>query len=101
MNAQLQSNEHFFPKMTVKKERGEVPLEKDRFIIPKSRYASVSSYLCDENQKYNDMKLVVDEHSEKILLEAGMDPVLANHFAHLWIRPVDTEREVHICFFSV
>jgi len=67
-------------------ERGEIRLEKDRFIIPKSRYASVSSYLCDENQKYNDMKLVVDEHSEKMLLEAGMDPVLANHFAHLWIR---------------
>lgn len=52
----------------------------------KSRYASVSSYLCDENQKYNDMKLVVDEEAEKTLKEAGMDPVLAHHFAHLWIR---------------
>lgn len=67
-------------------ERGEKELQNDRFIIPKSRYASVSSYLCDENQKYNDMKLVVDQESEKTLREAGMDPILANHFAHLWIR---------------
>lgn len=67
-------------------ERGELPLKNDRFIIHKSRYASVSSYLADENQKYNDMNLVVDKESEKVLLDAGMDPVLATHFAHLWIR---------------
>ena len=68
------------------KNRGELPLKNDRFIIHKSRYASVSSYLADENQKYNDMNLVVDKESEKVLLDAGMDPVLATHFAHLWIR---------------
>jgi len=75
-------------------ERGEMNLKNDRKIIPKSRWASVSSYLCDENQKYNDMKLVVDEASEKTLRDAGMDPIMATYFAHLWIRdPITLWRE--------
>lgn len=67
-------------------EKGSVPLKNDKYVIPKSRYASVSSYLMDENQKYNDMKLVINPEAEKKLLDAGMDPVLATHFAHLFIR---------------
>ena len=31
-------------------------LTTDRFVIPKSRYASVSSYLTEENQNFNDIK---------------------------------------------
>lgn len=67
-------------------ERGSAPSTNDQFVIPKSRYASVSSYLSDENQKYNDMKLVINSVIEKKLLDAGMEPVLATHFAHLFIR---------------
>lgn len=67
-------------------EKGSVPLKNDKYVIPKSRYASVSSYLMNENQKYNDMKLVINPEAEKKLLDAGMDPVLATHFAHLFIR---------------
>ena len=42
-------------------ENGTKPLKNDRFIIPKSRYASVSSYLSDENQNMNDIELVIDQ----------------------------------------
>ena len=61
-------------------------LTSDRFVIPKSRYASVSSYLTEENQNFNDIELVIDPEAEKFLNDAGMDPILSRHFAHLWIR---------------
>jgi len=67
-------------------ERGIKKLTTDRFVIPKSRYASVSSYLTEENQNFNDIKLVIDEEAEKFLNDSGMDPILSRHFAHLWIR---------------
>jgi len=67
-------------------ENGTKPLKNDRFIIPKSRYASVSSYLSDENQNMNDIELVIDQEAEKFLNEKGMNPVLSRHFSHLWIR---------------
>jgi len=67
-------------------EQGNEPLTTDRFRIPKSRYASVSSYLTRENQNFNDIELVIDQKAEKFLLDADMDPILARHYAHLWIR---------------
>merc|ERR1711953_1179770 len=69
-----------------RQEQGDEKLTTDRFVIPKSRYASVSSYLSTENQNYNDINLVVDSEAEQILKKGGMDPILARHFAHLWIR---------------
>lgn len=56
---------------------------------PKSRYDSVDSYLSLESlnrKEYNDVPLRVDEGIRQRLLEAGMDPVISSHFAHLFIR---------------
>lgn len=69
-----------------RQESGQEPLTTDRFVIPKSRYASVSSYLTSDNQRFNDIDLVVDKEAESFLNGAGMDPILSRHFAHLWIR---------------
>lgn len=66
--------------------------------IPKSRYESIDNYLSDENYKFNDKKSYFNEIyndiyspiNEKIynrLIESKLfDPILAKHFAHLFIR---------------
>jgi glutamate--cysteine ligase catalytic subunit len=93
-----------------KEERGILPLNKDRFRIPKSRYESVSSYLspgpiysggCSKltmkngqravhgdyyKPEYNDLPLVYDTDIFKRLMEEGVDELLAKHYAHLFIR---------------
>lgn len=65
------------------------PLKNDRWRIPKSRYASNSTYISQDprlRKEYLDPELVVDEDIKKRLLEGGMDDLLATHFAHLFIR---------------
>ncbi|KAJ3032037.1 UNVERIFIED_CONTAM: hypothetical protein HDU68_008070 [Siphonaria sp. JEL0065] len=98
-----------------KEERGIDPLKASRFNIPKSRYASISTYLspgplysggCSQDpdvfspavtslpppkdtyydQKYNDISLVYDEKIYKEFLANGIDDLLAKHYAHLFIR---------------
>lgn len=36
--------------------------------------------------RYNDVPLVIDEEAYKQLIEAGIDHLLAQHIAHLFIR---------------
>lgn len=70
-------------------ELGEKPLKNDRWRIPKSRYASNSTYIsqdCRLKPEYLDPDLIVDEKVKARLLEDGMDERLATHFAHLFIR---------------
>lgn len=70
-------------------ELGEKPLQNDRWRIPKSRYASNSTYIAQDQRlrpEYMDPDLIVDEALKKKLLEGGMDDLLATHFAHLFIR---------------
>ncbi|KAJ5572473.1 hypothetical protein N7450_009457 [Penicillium hetheringtonii] len=70
-------------------ELGETPLKNDRWKIPKSRYASNSTYISQDTRlrkEYLDPDLVVDEDIKKRLIEGGMDDLLATHFAHLFIR---------------
>ncbi|KAG7107207.1 Glutamate--cysteine ligase like protein [Verticillium longisporum] len=70
-------------------ELGEKPLQNDRWRIPKSRYASNSTYISTDlrlRPEYMDPNLVVDEDIKAQLLEGGMDDLLATHFAHLFIR---------------
>ena len=70
-------------------ELGEAPLKNDRWRIPKSRYASNSTYIAQDprlRQEYLDPNLIVDEKLKERLVEGGMDDVLATHFAHLFIR---------------
>ncbi|KAG0153549.1 hypothetical protein PDIDSM_2203 [Penicillium digitatum] len=70
-------------------EIGEAPLKNDRWRIPKSRYASNSTYISQDprlRKEYFDPDLVVDEDIKKRLMDGGMDDLLATHFAHLFIR---------------
>ncbi|OQD76988.1 hypothetical protein PENDEC_c003G01264 [Penicillium decumbens] len=70
-------------------ELGEAPLKNDRWRIPKSRYASNSTYISQDprlRKEYLDPDLVVDEDIKKRLMDGGMDELLATHFAHLFIR---------------
>lgn len=65
------------------------PLQNDRWRIPKSRYASNSTYISTDSRlrpEYFDPNLVIDESIKSKLVEGGMDDRLATHFAHLFIR---------------
>ncbi|KIW62261.1 glutamate-cysteine ligase [Phialophora macrospora] len=70
-------------------ELGEKPLKNDRWQIPKSRYASNSTYIAQDDRlrpEYMDPNLIVNEELKQKLLDGGMDDLLATHFAHLFIR---------------
>ncbi|KAK3945979.1 glutamate--cysteine ligase [Diplogelasinospora grovesii] len=70
-------------------ELGEKPLQSDRWQIPKSRYASNSTYISTDHRlrpEYMDPNLVIDPAIKQELLDGGMDDRLATHFAHLFIR---------------
>ncbi|GAA5847425.1 hypothetical protein JCM9279_000475 [Rhodotorula babjevae] len=70
-------------------ERGIKPLQHDRFKIPKSRYDSVDCYIADSpsnRPEYNDNDMPIDPKIRDRLVDRGMDPLLATHFAHLFIR---------------
>ncbi|KAK7509786.1 glutamate-cysteine ligase-domain-containing protein [Phyllosticta citriasiana] len=70
-------------------ELGEKPLENNRWRIPKSRYASNSTYISQDprlRKEYLDPDLVFDPALKARLMEGGMDDLLATHFAHLFIR---------------
>ncbi|KAK1831600.1 putative glutamate--cysteine ligase [Podospora conica] len=70
-------------------EMGEKPLTSDHRRIPKSRYASNSTYISTDPRlrpEYLDPDLVIDPSIKAELLAGGMDDRLATHFAHLFIR---------------
>ena len=70
-------------------ELGEQPLKNDRWRIPKSRYASNSTYISKDPRlrpEYLDPDLVVDPDIKAQLMKGGMDDLLASHFSHLFIR---------------
>ena len=65
------------------------PLRYRCWQIPKSRYASNSTYISQDPRlrlEYLDPKLIVDPKVKQRLIEGGMDELLATHFAHLFIR---------------
>ncbi|EPS45257.1 hypothetical protein H072_762 [Dactylellina haptotyla CBS 200.50] len=70
-------------------ERGLKPLSEDKYLIPKSRYDSVSTYISQDpgfRQEYNDVNIHQNPILKQKLLDGGMDEMLARHFAHLFIR---------------
>ena len=70
-------------------EIGEKPLLNDRWRVPKSRYASNSTYISQDSRlrpEYLDPDLVVNPELKQRLRDGGMDDLLATHFAHLFIR---------------
>ena len=72
-----------------REELGEMPLKNDRWRVPKSRYASNSTYISQDprlRKEYMDPDLVVDQDLKQRLIDGGMDDLLATHFAHLFIR---------------
>uniref|UniRef100_A0AAR2KR17 Glutamate--cysteine ligase n=1 Tax=Pygocentrus nattereri TaxID=42514 RepID=A0AAR2KR17_PYGNA len=75
-----------------------VPLKNNKFRIHKSRYDSIDSYLSCCGEKYNDIELTKDEEIYKQLLDAGIDNLLAQHIAHLFIRdPLSLfEEKIHL-----
>lgn len=54
--------------------------------IRKSRYDSIDSYLSEAGARYNDIELVKDETIYDKLKSHGVDDLLAQHIAHLFIR---------------
>ncbi|CAK9801916.1 Glutamate--cysteine ligase catalytic subunit [Anthophora quadrimaculata] len=67
-------------------ERGLKPLKENKFRINKSRYDSIDSYLSEQGEKYNDVPLIYDDEIYKQLTDNGIDKLLAQHIAHLFIR---------------
>uniref|UniRef100_A0A7S3JZB8 Glutamate--cysteine ligase n=1 Tax=Aureoumbra lagunensis TaxID=44058 RepID=A0A7S3JZB8_9STRA len=60
-----------------------------------SRYSGVNSYICPHKQRcdlhcaarhYNDVNIELDEQTLNILKKAGVDDLLAQHVAHLFVR---------------
>lgn len=47
------------------------PLKENRFVITKSRYDSIDSYLSPCNEKYNDLHLVYDKDIYQTLISEG------------------------------
>jgi len=62
--------------------------------LAKSRYDSISSYICTHlgveqtecNMRMNDIEHPVDEEALQQLLAGGVDELLARHIAHLFVR---------------
>ncbi|XKL66481.1 hypothetical protein PGB90_009901 [Kerria lacca] len=69
-----------------KEERGIEPLKKNKFVIPKSRYDSVDSYLSNDSSKFNDIPLIYEEEIYQKLKQNNIDHLLSQHIAHLFIR---------------
>ncbi|CAH1117918.1 unnamed protein product [Phaedon cochleariae] len=67
-------------------ERGLKPLRHNKFVIKKSRYDSIDSYLSPQGEKYNDIPLLYNQEDYDKLIDNGIDPLLAGHIAHLFIR---------------
>lgn len=59
---------------------------KDTYRIHKSRYDSIDSYLSESGAKYNDIELVINQDVFRELTSNGVDHILAQHVAHLFIR---------------
>lgn len=67
-------------------EMGLEPLKKNKFQINKSRYDSIDSYLSPLGESFNDISLVYDEDIYQQLRSSGIDHLLSQHVAHLFIR---------------
>jgi len=76
--------------------------------LSKSRYGTISAYICNHKggkdphsstTKYNDIACEVDEDTKATLEAGGVDGILANHLAHLWVRDPLVRRSCPPCRF--
>ncbi|XP_059557385.1 glutamate--cysteine ligase catalytic subunit isoform X4 [Myotis daubentonii] len=81
-----------------REERGLEPLKNSNYRISKSRYDSIDSYLSECGEKYNDIDLTIDKEIYEQLMQEGIDHLLAQHVAHLFIRDPLTlfEEKIHL-----
>ncbi|XP_045150761.1 glutamate--cysteine ligase catalytic subunit isoform X3 [Echinops telfairi] len=81
-----------------REERGLEPLKNNSYRISKSRYDSIDSYLSKCGEKYNDIDLTIDKEIYEQLRREGIDHLLAQHVAHLFIRDPLTlfEEKIHL-----
>ncbi|RMC17449.1 hypothetical protein DUI87_06031 [Hirundo rustica rustica] len=81
-----------------REERGLEPLKNNHYRISKSRYDSIDSYLSECGAKYNDIDLTIDKDIYEHLIKEGIDHLLAQHIAHLFIRDPLTlfEEKIHL-----
>ncbi|XP_064412511.1 glutamate--cysteine ligase catalytic subunit isoform X3 [Latimeria chalumnae] len=81
-----------------REERGLDPLKNNKYRISKSRYDSIDSYLSRCGEKYNDLDLTIDNDIYDRLIKEGIDHLLAQHIAHLFIRdPLSLfEEKIHL-----
>ncbi|XP_030345231.1 glutamate--cysteine ligase catalytic subunit isoform X2 [Strigops habroptila] len=81
-----------------REERGLEPLKNNLYRISKSRYDSIDSYLSECGEKYNDIDLTIDKDIYEHLIKEGIDHLLAQHIAHLFIRDPLTlfEEKIHL-----
>lgn len=62
--------------------------------IAKSRYDSVSTYVSKQGQNFNDIPLVINRNYYESMVCNKVDPLIARHIAHLFIRdPLVVYRE--------
>ncbi len=66
------------------------PLERKTGSIPKSRYSSISCFISDRAEysanSYNDLPLPLSNDAYHRLIQGGVDHLLAQHIAHLFVR---------------
>ncbi|XP_034972571.2 glutamate--cysteine ligase catalytic subunit-like [Zootoca vivipara] len=81
-----------------REEKGLEPLKNNRYRINKSRYDSIDAYLSESGEKYNDIDLAVDKEIYEQLVKEGIDHLLAQHIAHLFIRDplIIFEEKIHL-----
>ena len=53
-------------------------------MIPKSRYDTIDCYLA--SAEYNDQEVLYDKDVFQLLKDEGLDDLMAQHIAHLFIR---------------
>jgi len=69
-----------------REEKGEVPLENDRYVLKNGRFDTTDVYLSKEGAKYNDFEYDRDSKVYEKLVNENMDSSLAGHFANVFTR---------------
>jgi len=69
-----------------REEKGEVPLENDRYVLKNGRFDTTDVYLSKEGAKYNDFEYDRDSKVYERLVNENMDSSLAGHFANVFTR---------------
>eukprot|EP00040_Diaphanoeca_grandis_P019184 m.101126 g.101126 ORF g.101126 m.101126 type:complete len:733 (-) comp27304_c0_seq3:222-2420(-) len=73
--------------------------------IETSRYSGIDCFICNHKggcdphsstKKYNDKKVVIDEEAKETLEKAGMDELISQHLAHLFVRDPLVTFDEHI-----